>query len=141
MVKLIIFILCIINVILLEQVKKYRTSRMGQKEKGVYPDDKCFKYSIECGYCNIYDKAHPEKMFHYKKVESGLTFEHINFPANKNDIDKFEENNTTVSINVYEVGYNEQIVSSRKFFQKQDDLCHVDLLRVGGGDYSHYLYI
>ena len=45
-------------------------------------DDKCFKYSIECGYCNIYDKSHPEKMFHYKKVESDLTFEGINFPAN-----------------------------------------------------------
>ena len=54
-------------------------------------DDKCFKYSIECGYCTICDKAHPEKMFHYKKIESDLIFDCVSFPANNNDIDIFEE--------------------------------------------------
>ena len=54
-------------------------------------DDKCFKYSIECGYCKICDKAHPEKMFHYKKIESDLIFDGVSFPANNNDIDIFEE--------------------------------------------------
>ena len=94
-------------------------------------DDKCFEYSIECGYCKIYDKAHPEKMFHYKKVESDLTFEGIDFPASNNDIDKFEENNQTVLINVYEIDDDEHIVSRRKV--NKDALCHVDLLRVDDG--------
>ena len=103
-------------------------------------DDKCFKYSIECGYCKICDKAHPEKMFHYKKIASDLIFDGVSFPANNNDIDIFEENNKSISINVYEIDDNEQIVISRKLKNK-DASCHLDLLRVDEEDCSHYVYI
>ena len=34
--------------------------------------------------------SHPENFYHYKKIEDGLGFDGINFPANYNDIDKFE---------------------------------------------------
>ena len=54
-------------------------------------DDKCFKYSVECAYCNVADKVHPEKMFHYKNLESDLDFDGINFPANNGDIDKLKK--------------------------------------------------
>lgn len=54
-------------------------------------DDKCFKYSVECAYCNVADKVHPENLYHYKKLESDLHFDGINFPVNNTDIDKFEE--------------------------------------------------
>ena len=52
-------------------------------------DEKCFKYAIQCGYHKIYEKSHPENIYHYKKIEDGLGFDGINFPANNNDIDKF----------------------------------------------------
>ena len=101
-------------------------------------DDKWFKYSIECGYCKICDKAHPEKMFHYKKIESDLIFDGVSFPANKNDLDTCEENNESISINGYEI--DEQIVISRKL-RNTDASCHLDLLRVDDEDCSHYVYI
>ena len=88
-------------------------------------DDKCFKY------CKICDKAHPEKMFHYKEIESDLIFAGVSFPANNNDIDIFEENNKSISVNVYEIDDNEQIVISRKLKNK-DASFHFDLLRVDG---------
>ena len=79
-------------------------------------------------------------MFHYKKLESDLIFDGVSFPANNNDIDIFEENNKTISINVYEIDDNEQIVISRKL-KNTDASFHFDLLRVDDEDCSHYVYI
>ena len=104
-------------------------------------DEKCFKYAIQCGYHKIYEKSHPENIYHYKKIEDGLGFDGINFPANNNDIDKFEELNHNVSVNVFEVDdEQEQIVIGRKLKNK-DAKCHVDLLRIDEDDISHYVYV
>ena len=104
-------------------------------------DEKCFKYAIQCGYHKIYEKSHPENFYHYKKIEDCLGFDGINFPANNNDIDKFEELNHNVSVNVFEVDdEQEQIVISRKLKNK-DAKCHVDLLRIDEDDISHYVYV
>ena len=115
-------------------------------------DDKCFKYSVQCAYNKIYEKKHPEYFYHYKKVECDLYFNGINFPANNNDINKFEENNPNVSINVFEVDdETEQIIINRRL-KNRDAKCHIDLLRVDEGDgiedatgqshvSSHYVYI
>ena len=104
-------------------------------------DEKCFKYAIQCGYHKIYEKSHPENFYHYKKIEDGLGFDGINFPANNNDIDKFEELNHNVSVNVFEVDEEqEQIVIGRKLKNK-DAKCHIDLLRIDEDDISHYVYV
>ena len=104
-------------------------------------DKKCFKYAIQCGYHKIYEKSHSENFYHYKKIEDCLNFGGVTFPANNNDIDKFEELNHNVSDNVFEVDdEQEQIVISRKLKNK-DAKCHVDLLRIGEDDSSHYVYI
>ena len=29
-------------------------------------DEKCFKYSVQCGICKVYEKDHPERVSHYK---------------------------------------------------------------------------
>ena len=29
-------------------------------------DDKCFKYSVQCGICKVYEKDHPNIFYHYK---------------------------------------------------------------------------
>ena len=104
-------------------------------------DDKCFQYAIQCGYHKIYEKSHPEKFYHYKKIEDCLNFDGVTFPANNNDIDKFEELNHNVSVNVFEVDdEQEQIVIGRKLKNK-DAKCHVDLLRIDEDDISHYVYV
>ena len=38
---------------------------------------------------------------HYKKKEGSLNFDCVTFPADNNDIDKFEELNHNVSVNVF----------------------------------------
>ena len=104
-------------------------------------DEKCFKYAIQCGYHKIYEKSHPENIYHYKKIEDGLGFDGISFPANNNDVDKFEELNHNVSVNVFEVDdEQEQIVIGRKLKNK-DAKCHVDLLRIDEDDSKHYVYV
>ena len=104
-------------------------------------DEKCFKYAIQCGYHKIFEKSDPENFYHYKKIEDGLGFDGINFPANNNDIDKFEELNHDVSVNVFEVDEEqEQIVIGRKLKNK-DAKCHIDLLRIDEDDISHYVYV
>ena len=32
-------------------------------------DNKCFKYSVQCGICKVYEKDHPERLFHYKNLD------------------------------------------------------------------------
>ena len=104
-------------------------------------DEKCFKYAIQCGYHKIYEKSHPEIFYHYNKIEDCLKFDGVTFPANNNDIDKFEELNHNVSVNVFEVDdEQEQIVIGRKLKNK-DAKCHVDLLRIDEDDISHYVYV
>ena len=49
----------------------------------------------------------------YTNTEDDLHFDGIKFPAN-NDIDKFEELNQNVSVNMLEVDENEQTVISRR---------------------------
>ena len=104
-------------------------------------DEKCFKYAVQCGYHKIYEKSHSEIFYHYKKIEDCLNFDGLTFPANNNDIDKFEELNHNVSVNVFEVDdEQEQIVIGRKLKNK-DAKCHIDLLRIDEDDISHYVYV
>ena len=79
-------------------------------------------------------------MFHYKKIESDLICDGVSFPANNNDIDIFKDNTKAISINVYEIDDNEQIVINRKL-KNTDASFHIDLLRVDDEDCSHYVYI
>ena len=53
-------------------------------------------------------------MFHYKKIENDSIFDGVRFPANNNNINIFEENNKSISVNVYEIDDNEQIDICRK---------------------------
>ena len=42
-------------------------------------------------------------MFHYNKLKDDiLNWDGVNFPTGNRDIDRFEENNKLVSINVFE---------------------------------------
>ena len=70
-----------------------------------------------------------------------MNFDGVTFPASNNDIDKFEELNQNVSVNVFEVDdEQEQIVIGRKLKNK-DAQCHIDLLRIDEDDISHYVYV
>ena len=66
-------------------------------------DQKCFKYCIQSVVYDKISKHHPEEMFHYNKLKDDiLNWDGVNFPTGNRDIDRFEENNKLVSINVFE---------------------------------------
>ena len=66
-------------------------------------DQKCFKYCIQSVVYDKISKHHPQEMFHYNKLSDDiLKWDGVNFPTGNRDIDRFEENNKSVSINVFE---------------------------------------
>ena len=64
-------------------------------------DNKCFKYSVQCGICKVYEKDHPERLSHYKNLDK-LNWTNVNFPSSNIDIDTLEDNNDgKIAVNVY----------------------------------------
>lgn len=62
-------------------------------------DEMCFKWAILSALHP--HENNPQRLSHYKQFENELNFRNINFPVNLKDIDKFEQQNNTISINVY----------------------------------------
>ena len=65
-------------------------------------DQKCFRYCIQSVVYDKISKHHPEEMFHCNKLKDDiLSWDGVNFPTGNRDIDRFEENNKLISINVF----------------------------------------
>ena len=56
-------------------------------------DRNCFKYSVQCGYHEIYNKLNPERLYHYKNINDNINWENTE-DMKLSDIDKFERKNT-----------------------------------------------
>ena len=67
-------------------------------------DNKCLKYSIQCGVFEIYKKDHPDRMYHYTKlIDNIINWQHMKYPGGSHEIDTLEHNNKgLLSINVFE---------------------------------------
>ena len=107
-------------------------------------DDKCFKYSVQCGVYKVYEVKHPYRVSSYKKIEDTLNWNNANFPSSNVDIDTFEENNEgKISINVYSIDEEEgkeSIYLNRKT-KVAKATNHIDLLKLQNGDNYHYVFI
>ena len=66
-----------------------------------------------------------------------LNWNGINFPASWKDIDKFEKNNPTISVNVYGIGIYPLRISD---YIKRGET-HVNLLLISNGERQHYCWI
>ena len=107
-------------------------------------DELCFKYSVQCGICKVYEKDHPERVSHYKNINDELNWDNVNFPSSDVDIDTFEENNGgKIAVNVYFIDPEEGKQSILLYRQsKVSKATHqVSLLKLEGGDDYHYVYI
>ena len=103
-------------------------------------DDNCFKYCIQCGVNKIYEKDHPDRIYHYKKLTDNLNWDNVNFPTSAFDIDTFEENNKDkIAVNVFYID-NESLLIYRR--TKNTNAEHkLNLLLLDEGDKSHYVFI
>ena len=90
-------------------------------------DNKCFKYSIQCGICTVYEKDHPERLSHYKNVNDELNWTNVNFPSSSIDIDTFE--------------YDKQSILLYRKTKVQNATHQINLLKLEDGDDYHYVLI
>lgn len=110
-------------------------------------DNKCFKYSVQCGVHGVHTKEHPERIAHYKKLnDDGIVWD-ISFPTTNSQIDKFEEANSgKVSVNVYRESEvmpdRPSFILAHRLTKISDAQHHVDLLLISDETgKSHYVYI
>ena len=96
-------------------------------------DQKCLKYCIQSVVYDKISKHHPEEMFHYNKLKDDiLNWDGVHFPAGNRDIDRFEENNKIVSINVFEADdcLNDNKIILHRGTKNRNAKYEIDLLKV-----------
>lgn len=64
-------------------------------------DEMCFKWAILAALHPPKNKKNAQKLFNYYAYCNELNFDGINFPVRLNQIDRFTQQNSTISINVY----------------------------------------
>ena len=87
-------------------------------------------YSIRSLWQNT--QTSPEEMFHYNKLKDDiLNWDGVNFPAGNRDIDRFEENNKIVSINVFEPDdcWNDNKIILHRGTKNRNAKYEIDLLK------------
>ena len=108
-------------------------------------DQKCFKYCIQSVVYDKISKHHPEEMFHYNKLKDDiLNWDGVHFPTGNRDIDRFEENNKSVSINVFEPDdcLNDNEIILHRGTKNRNAKYEIDLLKIYDEDNSyHYVLV
>lgn len=104
-------------------------------------DNKCFIYSVLCGFLEIYKKSNPERLYHYYNHMNLLKYDDKDLPMDLNKIIYFEKRNN-LKINVFGVE-NKSIyplyVSSNR---NNENLIMINLLFINDDKgNNHYCYI
>ena len=110
-------------------------------------DNKCFKYSVQCGVHDMYKQDHPERITHYKTLEDDIIQWNISFPTTNTQIEQFEnDNNDRISVNVYRESEImpdcPSFIIAHRLTKIPNAHYHVDLLLVSDDTgQNHYVYI
>ena len=108
-------------------------------------DQKCFKYCIQSVVYDKISKHHPEEMFHYNKLNDDiLNWDGVKFPTCNRDIDRFEENNNLISINVFETDdcLTDNKIIIHRGTKNRNAKYEIDLLKVyDKGNNYHYVLV
>ncbi|XP_075225197.1 uncharacterized protein LOC142326502 [Lycorma delicatula] len=100
-------------------------------------DDLCFVWSILCKYVQGRHRNRIDKR--YDALLNKYNFGSLNFPTPLSDVYKFEKMNDGVSVNVYSVDKNENIIPIKVCSAENHD--HFDLLLLVEGDRRHFCFI
>ena len=98
-------------------------------------DNECFKWAVTSAIYPVEINSTRVTKF----VENSMKFDWsgINFPASLKDVDKFERQNTSISINVF--GYQKEVYPLR-ISKKANDKT-VNLLLISEGENQYYCWI
>ena len=100
-------------------------------------DNRCFEYAILSEQYNKEIKSDHQKPSKYKEYLGQLNFTGIEFPVSLKDIDKFENQNPEIGVNVY--GYDKEVHILRT--NKKDPQNAIDLLLITSEEKQHYCWI
>ena len=100
-------------------------------------DQECFKWCMK--YHQTKQQKHDDRISVLKKLEDKFNYEGVEFPANFEDIKRFELNNG-VAVFVYCLSEQGKVVKERNGNPKFRDK-PIYLLRVEAGGQAHYIYI
>lgn len=99
-------------------------------------DQKCFMWSVLAALHP--ETSHPERVSHYDSYEGELNMNNIEFPMKISQLNKFERQNSNVSINV--IGYEDDELFP-VYISKEKKENHVNLLLISNHERQHYCYI
>ena len=80
-------------------------------------------------------------MFHYNKLKNAiLNWDGVHFPTGNRDIDRFEENNKSVSINVFEPDdcLNDNKIILHRGTKNRNAKYEIDLLKIYDENNNHH---
>ena len=100
-------------------------------------DNKCFLWSILASLHPM--ELNPENVDHYTSYEHTLNLDKIDFPVSISQIDKFENLNKSVSVNVF--AYEDKEIIPLKITKHVTRQHHVNLLLLKTEKVSHYCLI
>ena len=73
-------------------------------------DNNCFMYAITVALNHQEIGCHPERISKIKKYTSKYNWNHINFPTQRKDWEKFERDNENIALNILSVPFNKKTV-------------------------------
>ena len=102
-------------------------------------DQRCFVWSILAHLHPADESKSAWLVSNYKLYETELNLEGLEFPLKISDIDKFEQNNSNISVTVFGLTDAEELHPVRVAPVKKEH--HVQLLYLSNKDNSHYVYV
>ncbi|KAL4090133.1 hypothetical protein QTP88_025032 [Uroleucon formosanum] len=109
-------------------------------------DQQCFKWAILARHVSVQSKYRVGES--YRRHENKYNFDGISFPTPLSDVRKFENNNPSVSVNVYGLDKKFQPPKKHPTYEvyplrvsDNEKVVHFDLLLVSDDSGSHFVYI
>ena len=98
-------------------------------------DDECFKWTITRA-LNPVEKNSERSDKNLRETSKTLNWEGLNFPVNLSDINKFENHNSSISVNVF--GYEKLVYPLRISKHNYEHESTVNLLLISDDTKQHY---
>ena len=103
-------------------------------------DQKCFLWCVLAHIHKI--KTNPERVSKYKPFENEINMRRIDYPVKIKDIDKFENQNENISINVFSLVNNDlKTIYPLRISLENKTFYNIDLLYVEQDGNTHYCLI
>lgn len=109
-------------------------------------DNECFKWAVLS--CLFNSQANQDKLYkvnQYKKFEDKVNWQNIKFPTKIDDIQKFEKNNETISINIFIIDNDSKDRGENRicpyYSSKYNDRTVINLLLIEDDKNNHYVWI